>query len=248
MQMTTAPTDPAIERLLGAILPHVAFDGWSEKAFGMSVAETGMNPAHARTLCPRGAVDLAAAYHAAGDAAMAAAVHAADLRGLRYRDKVAFAIRARLDAITDREAVRRGAALFALPHMAAEGARLTWGTADAIWQALGDTSQDVNWYTKRATLAAVWAAVVLYWLGDDSLNAQATDDFIARRIDDVMRIEDVKAKARGNALLRPVLGPLDRLLAGVKAPPRMPPGDLPGSWQEGWAGAFGAPPAEGPQG
>jgi ubiquinone biosynthesis protein COQ9 len=240
--MNAAPTDPDLLRLIGAILPHVAFDGWSETAFAAAVAETGMDRRQARTLCPRGAADLAAAYHAAGDAAMLAAVKAADLTGLRYRDKVAFAIRARLDAITDREAVRRGVALFALPHMAAEGARLTWGTADAIWRALGDTSQDVNWYTKRATLSAVWAAVVLYWLGDDSLNAQATDDFIARRIDDVMRIEEVKAKARGNALLRPVLGPLGRLMAGVKAPPQMPPADLPGSWQEGWAGAFGPPP------
>ncbi len=246
--MSAPPMDPARERLLEAILPHVAFDGWSARAFGMAVAETGMNPDHARTLCPRGAVDLAAAFHVAGDAAMAAAVKAADLTDLRYRDKVTFAIRARLDAVRDKEAVRRGAALFALPHMAAEGARLTWGTADAIWQALGDTSQDVNWYTKRATLAAVWAGVVLYWLGDDSLGAQATDDFIARRIDDVMRIEKAKALARGNALMRPVMGPLDRLLAMVKAPPRMPPVDLPGSWTQGWSGAFGSPPAEGPQG
>ena len=243
--MTTAPTDPATLRLIAAILPHVAFDGWSEKAFAAAVGETGMNPAHARTLCPRGAVDLAVAFHAEGDAAMLAAVQAADLGGLRYRDKVAFAIRARIDAIADREAVRRGVALFALPHMAAEGARLTWGTADAIWRALGDTSQDVNWYTKRATLSAVWAAVVLYWLGDDSLNAQATDDFIARRIDDVMRIEKAKAMARENAVLRRVLGPIDRLLGRVKAPPRMPPADLPGSWTEGWAGAFGPPPAGG---
>ena len=238
--MTAAPMDPAKRLLIDAILPHVAFDGWSEIAFAAAVSETGMNPSHARTLCPRGAVDLAVAFHVAGDEAMATAVKQADLRDLRYRDRVIFAIRARLDAVTNKEAVRRGVALFALPHMAAEGARLTWGTADAVWRALGDTSQDINWYTKRATLAGVWASVVVYWLGDDSLGAQATDDFIARRIDDVMRIEQLKARIRGNPLIRPVMAPLDRLFAMVKAPPRMPPEDLPGYWSE----SFGASPSE----
>jgi ubiquinone biosynthesis protein COQ9 len=228
--MTETPLEPGKARLLEAILPHVAFDGWSETAFAAAVRETGMSPEEARRLCPRGAVDLAVAFHVAGDAAMVAAVKAADLSGLRYREKVAHAIRARLDAVADKEAVRRGAALFALPHMAAEGARLTWGTADAIWRALGDTSEDFNWYTKRATLAGVWAAVVLYWLGDDSLNAQATDDFIARRIDDVMRIEKVKAQVNGNAFLRPVTGPLNRMLARVRAPGRARRDDLPGHW------------------
>jgi ubiquinone biosynthesis protein COQ9 len=235
--MTATQMDPALHRLIAASLPHVAFDGWAETAFAAAVAETGMNPAHARTLCPRGAVDLAAAYHREGDAAMVAAVKAAQLGDMRYRDKVAFAIRARLDAITDKEAVRRGTALFSLPHMAPEGARLVWETADAIWTALGDSSDDFAWYSKRATLSGVWAAVVLYWLGDDSLNAQATDDFIARRIDEVMRFETFKRKVNDNAMLRPVTGPLNRLLGMVKAPARVPPVDLPGHW----AGAFGVP-------
>jgi ubiquinone biosynthesis protein COQ9 len=228
--MTELPFEPGKARLLEAILPHVAFDGWSETAFAAAAREIGMIPEEARRLCPRGAVDLAVAFHVAGDAAMVAAVGAADLGGMRYSEKVALAIRARVDAVTDKEAVRRGAALFALPHMAAEGARLTWGTADAIWRALGDTSEDINWYTKRATLAGVWAAVVLYWLGDDSLNAQATDDFIARRIDDVMRIEKVKAQVNGNAFLRPVTGPLNRMLGMVRAPGRARRDDLPGHW------------------
>jgi ubiquinone biosynthesis protein COQ9 len=234
--MTATPMDPAKRRLLEACLGHVAFDGWSETAFAAAVAETGMTPAHARTMCPRGAVDLAVAYHVAGDDAMVAAVMAADLSGMRYSEKVAFAIRARLNAVTDKEAVRRGMALFTLPHMAPEGARLTWGTADAIWRALGDTSEDVNWYTKRATLSGVWASVVLYWLGDDSLNAQATDDFIARRIADVMRFEKFKAQVNSNAFLRPVTAPLNRLLSHVRAPARVPPVDLPGHWTGGTQG------------
>ncbi|WP_322890587.1 MULTISPECIES: COQ9 family protein [unclassified Yoonia] len=230
--MTQTPLDPVKQQLLDAIVPHVAFDGWAPVAFDAAIADSGVDPALARTLCPRGAIDLAIAFHEQGDQAMVAALHAADLTGMRFRDKVAHAIRLRIRAIPDKEAVRRGTALFALPHMAADGARLIWGTADQIWTALGDTSDDANWYTKRLTLSGVYASVVLYWLGDDSLGGQATDAFIDRRIDDVMQFEKVKAQVRDNALLKPLTVPLGKLMAGIKAPRRDVDPDLPGVWRD----------------
>jgi ubiquinone biosynthesis protein COQ9 len=95
---------------------------------------------------------------------------------------------------------------------------------------LGDTSDDVNWYTKRATLSGVYSATVLYWLGDNSADHEKTWEFLDRRIEDVMRIEKVKARVRENpALSRILAGPM--WLAGkIKAPTRMPKMDLPGSW------------------
>jgi len=228
--MPVTPIDPAKAALLDAILPHVPFDGWSRTAYDAALAQTGMNPDHARTLCPRGALDLAIAYHQQGDAATVSAMKSADLRAMRYSERVAFGLRARIAAITDKEAVRRATALFSLPQHAADGARLIWGTADLIWDTLGDTATDVNWYTKRATLSGVYGATVLYWLGDDSVDGQATDAFIDRRIADVMQVEKVKARINANPLLKPITGPLTRLLGHIKAPTRMPNPDLPGSW------------------
>lgn len=228
--MLNTPTDPIKDKLLESILPHVAFDGWAPSAFNAAVAEAGVDPTHAKTLCPRGAVDLAVAYHLRGDAAMRVALAAADMTDMRFRDKVARAVRLRLAAIDDKEAVRRGTALFALPHMAPDGAKLVWGTADAIWDALGDTSDDANWYSKRLILSGVYSAAVLYWLGDDSLDGQATDMFIDRRIDDVMQFEKVKASVNKNPLLKPLTGPLSRFMASIKAPSKTPQADLPGIW------------------
>jgi ubiquinone biosynthesis protein COQ9 len=150
---------------------------------------------------------------------------------MRFREKVAHAVRLRLQAAGDKEAVRRGTSLFALPHMAAEGSRLIWGTADAIWTALGDTSEDANWYTKRATLSAVYGSVVLFWLGDSSPDAMDTDAFIDRRIADVMQFEKVKAAVNDNPLLKPLTVPLGKLAARVRAP-RRAADDLPGRWAE----------------
>lgn len=220
-----------IDILLDAILPHVAFDGWSETAFHAAVDEAGLSAAEAKAIAPRGALDLAAAYHRRGDQAMVARMRETDLSGLRYRDRVATALRFRIEALDDREAVRRATSLFALPLHAAEGARLIWETADHVWTALGDTSEDVNWYTKRATLAGVWASTVLFWLGDESADHTDTLDFIDRRIEDVMRIEKVKGQFRENPLTKPFSQMAGQVLSRI----RKPGGSkdlLPGRWSE----------------
>ena len=46
-------------QLLDAILPHVAFDGWSDEAFAAARDDCGLTPEEAHAVCPRGAVDLA---------------------------------------------------------------------------------------------------------------------------------------------------------------------------------------------
>ena len=214
------------ESLLDAILPHVAFDGWSDAAFRAAAQDSGLGLALARVIAPRGALDLASDYHRRGDAMMAARIAGADLSELRFRDRVALAVRYRLEN-ADREVVRRGSALYALPMNAGTGARLIWGTADAIWRALGDNATDINWYSKRATLAAVYSATVLYWLGDDSEGHHATWEFLDRRIADVMRFEKTKAQLGENRLVaRFLAGPL-KLLDRIQAPAPVPD-DLPG--------------------
>ena len=218
--------DQAKDRVLDAVLPHVAFDGWSEVSFRAGIADSGVAAGLARALFPRGGVDLALAWHRRGDAMMLATLGARDLSALRYRERVTLAVRTRLEVISDSEAVRRGSALFALPQHAGDGAKAIWGTADAIWVALGDTSTDINWYTKRATLSAVYAATALYWLGDDTEDHAATWAFLDRRIENVMAIEKAKAKLRDNPLAKAMAeGPLKGL--GKLRMPKVPD-DLPG--------------------
>ena len=208
---------------------HVPFDGWSEVTVKAAAQDAGIELAMARAVCPRGALDLALAYHARGDAEMVARLKSDELPA-RFSEKIAAGVRFRIEAVSDKEAVRRGTTLFALPMHAADGAKAIWGTADKIWDTLGDMSEDVNWYTKRATLAGVYSATVLYWLGDDSTDNQATWAFLDRRIEDVMRIEKVKAQVRDNKALSSLLAGPNWLLSQIKAPSRMSNPDLPGMW------------------
>lgn len=230
--MPAALYDTAKQELLEAALMHVAFDGWSDATFEAAIRDSGMDIGLAKSVCPRGAIDLAIAFHKRGDEAMIAAVKEADLSEIKFREKVGFALRTRFELITNKEAVQRGTTLFALPHLAADGAKLIWGTADAIWTVLGDTSEDVNWYTKRASLSGVYASTVLYWLGDDSTEMQATWDFIDRRIENVMQFEKVKARVNSNPALSKLMAGPNWLLSRIKAPTQFaPPPDLPGMWR-----------------
>lgn len=220
-------TQSAADRLLDAALPHVAFDGWSPATLAAAAQDAGIDPALARALYPRAGLDLALAYHRRGDAQMLEALAARDLAALRFRDRIALALRLRLEQ-ADREAVRRAATLLALPQNAPDAARAVWATADAIWNALGDTSEDGNWYSKRAILSAVHSATVLFWLGDQSEGCADTWDFLDRRIENVMQFEATKARIKASPVLNPVLGLPLRLLESLKKPASA--GPMPGRW------------------
>ncbi len=224
----TPDQDDTRERLLDAALIHVPFDGWSDATLRAAAADIGLDAALIRSVVPRGAVDLALAYHRRGDRAMLARLQAEDLGHLKFRERIAAAVRFRLEAVEDKELVRRGATLLALPHHAADGARAVWSTCDLIWDALGDTSEDVNWYSKRATLAGVYSATVLYWLGDTSPDHAATWAFLDRRIDDVMQIEKLKASVRDNPMLKPLLAAPNWFLSQIRAPKKAGEIGLPG--------------------
>ncbi len=214
-----------LKALIKAALPHVCFDGWSQTTLVEAINDAGVDAGLAHQACPRGAVDLALGFHRIADTQMLDALAVADLADMRFRDRIAKAVRLRLEVVADeKEAVRRGVSLFALPLYAAEGAQALWATTDKIWTALGDTSEDINWYTKRATLSAVYSSTLLFWLGDDSENAADTWAFLDRRIDNVMQFETVKAKLKDNPLAKGIAA----LFPDIHKPANHAPDDLPG--------------------
>lgn len=219
--MTVIHTNPEALRvqLLDAALPHVLFDGWSDAVLCAAADECGVDAAMARGLFPRGGVSLALLLHERGDQALAARLAAADLEAMRFSARVGFAVMERLRiAAPHREVIRRSCALFALPPNMPAGARAMWGTADLIWETLGDRARDYNWYSKRTILSGVLSSALLYWLGDDSEDFADTQAFVDRRIDGVMRFETFKGqlrKAPFYGLMR--RGP-GRVLDAIRAP------------------------------
>lgn len=179
--------------LLRKALPNVAFDGWTGKVLAAAAGEAGLDEGQTDLAFPNGVVDLICFFMAEGDRRLEDRLKSEDIAGMKVRARIAHALRTRIELDTPhREAVRRAGAVLALPTSGAAGLRALYHSVDSIWRAAGDTSTDLNFYTKRATLAAVYAATVLYWLSDESDDFADTWAFIDRRIDDVMQIEKAK--------------------------------------------------------
>jgi ubiquinone biosynthesis protein COQ9 len=216
------PIEAAKNGVLDAALIHVAFDGWSEKTLKAAIDDSGVDEGLARLAFPRGAIDLALWFHDRADGQLEAWLATGAVDGMKIREKVAAAVRHRLDIVAaDREAVRRAATLFALPVYASEGARAIWRTSDIIWTGLGDSADDVNWYTKRAILSGVYSSTVLYWLGDNSDDFNETWAFLDRRIDGVMQFEKIKAQVNGNPLGRLLMTGPNMVSRMIKPPKRV---------------------------
>jgi ubiquinone biosynthesis protein COQ9 len=222
------PIDPESLKLMLAALPNVAFDGWSNSTFEAACRETDISERKARLFCPRGALDLAVAFHKWGDDQFEISFKKKRISKLKVREKIKKAVELRIKLASDKEAVRRGVALFALPIYAFEGSRLIWDTADLIWELIGDNSEDYNWYSKRTILSAVYASTVLYWLGDDSEGNKETWHFLDRRIEDVMKFENAKVQLKTNKFTQEFNGLLGKFLQKIKRPTKNIDPNLPG--------------------
>ena len=195
--------DAAREAIVAAALPHVPFDGWTAEVLRQAAREAGLDPLTPLRVFPGGPLEAIAAWVEMCDRRMLAALEKHGIRGLKVHERVALAVRLRLEALAGhREAVRRALAVLALPLNAPTATSMLWGTADAIWYAAGDTATDFNFYTKRGLLAGVYSATLLYWLEDRSEGLAGTWSFLDRRIADAMRIP------RGLGRLREGLGHL----------------------------------------
>jgi len=196
--------------LIEAILPNVPFDGWSRPALRAAAREVGMPVEEALALFPNGAAELVACFSRWADLRMLDRLEIMDLEPLRIPERIALAVTTRLEILApSREAVRRALSVLALPQHAPLGLRLLYGTVDGIWYAAGDRTTDFSFYTKRGTLAAVYAATLLYWLDDSSPDFGDTRAFLDRRLAGVASIG--KARQRFEVALERLPNPL-RLL------------------------------------
>ncbi len=183
------------ERVVEAALPHIAFDGWTMAALRAGAGAAGLDESEAAVLFPRGPMEAIEVHMALADRRMIEEVSALDPAPAGAAATVRAAVRTRLEQnAPHREAIRRAAARLSLPHNAPLALRSLYRTVDAIWLLADDRSTDFSYYTKRATLAGIYAAVLQVWLNDRSEGLEATWAFLDRRLEDVARIARARAR------------------------------------------------------
>lgn len=181
--------------ILDAVILHVPSDGWSKKSLAAALEELKLDPGIARLAFPDGIREMVEAYLERLDEEMMVALGAIDVDSLPVRQRIARAVRTRLELRQDqRPLVERTVAWLALPFHADLSLCSLWRTSDLIWRWAGDTATDYNHYSKRAILSAVYSSTLLYWLNDHSEGAADTWGFLERRIENVMQFEKLKAR------------------------------------------------------
>ena len=195
--MTETPSARFRARILEAFPAQAARLGWTDAAFKAACQEVQISEGEAQLACPRGAVDLFDVFADRADQAMLEGLDGLELETMRIRDKVRAAVQLRLEAQAPyKDAARAMTRALARPTRAPEAARLLWRTADRIWRALGDTSTDENFYSKRAILSGVLASTYAKWFSDDSADSEPTWTFLSDRIENVMQFEKFNARLK----------------------------------------------------
>lgn len=186
------------DALLLALLPEVPFDGWTRAAMRAAAARIGLDRSELDALFPKGPRDIVAWFSRWADRETLAALTASGRHDPQISGRIALAVRTRLHILLPyREAVRRSLPLLALPGNMPLAAKLLYETVDTLWHAAGDRSTDFNFYTKRGFLAGVYTATTLYWLDDRSDGTAATEEFLQRRLAELLRMprfSDVTAR------------------------------------------------------
>jgi ubiquinone biosynthesis protein COQ9 len=222
MSKNALPADPTLDEIRVALAPiigrHAGFDGWSEAAVHAAADEMGVDCDVALLAFKGKAIDMIDAWVEAVDLELASRLTVEKLNAMKIRDRITALLATRLEIMApDRESLRRALAIMAMPTNLARAAKMGWRSADRMWRLAGDSATDLNHYTKRMTLSAVYGSTLTVFVNDDSENFADTRAFLDRRIDNVMQIEKVKYQAKQRKEFAPSLS---RFIGRLRYPAR----------------------------
>jgi ubiquinone biosynthesis protein COQ9 len=180
-----------------AMLPIAAEQGWNWATLRAGLAAAGQDPVLAESHFPTGPTGAIAAWSDLADREMEAAAQAENLTERRIPARIRRVVELRLAALAPHKpALRRAMSRLALPWNAGLALCLNARTASAMWYAAGDRSADFSWYTRRASLGAIHAATLAFWLRDDDPDLAAAMAFLDRRLADLNRLQRRKPRQR----------------------------------------------------
>ena len=194
--MDLSPQD-ARNAILDAALVSAVFDGWTDQMIEASAQSAGLPKGSAALYFPDGVLEVITYWSERMDAAVEPAIQALDHETMKIRDRITQSVILRLHELDPHiDAARRAQARLSLPDGLATAAKIGWAASDMIWTAIGDKSDDLNYYSKRTILSAVMASTAAVWLNDTSPDKSEARAFLDRRIANVMQFETAKARAR----------------------------------------------------
>ncbi|MCI5061269.1 MAG: COQ9 family protein [Alphaproteobacteria bacterium] len=186
------------DRILRAALADVPFDGWQWSVIETAAQKCGFEADMAEAVFPEKIQSVLTHFSAWADREMLQKLEPVKIEDMRVRDRVHMAVMRRIEVLTPhKEAVRACSGFWFKPMHKMTGGKIVWATADQIWNWAGDTATDYNHYTKRLLLSGVIISTMLAWLADETGDLKATEAFLARRIENVLKLGGRAGKVIG---------------------------------------------------
>lgn len=186
------------EHIIKAVAEAAAFNGWyGDVAVHEVVDKLGLPAIEIKRSIGYLPIDRLSTYVSLLNDRMLASTDAVDFQAFRISEKIEHLIFQRIKACEQedngKESIGRAVTFLMSPMYLKQSMLLNLQTADAIWRCVGDTSTDLNYYSKRILAGGVYASALLYYLRDDSEGSFKTKEFINRRIQNVLGIEKTKS-------------------------------------------------------
>ncbi|XP_065652197.1 ubiquinone biosynthesis protein COQ9-B, mitochondrial [Hydra vulgaris] len=184
-------------QILNVALQYVPKYGWTVTNIDEAVKELDLSVS-AAGIFKRGGTDLV--LHFIEECNSSLSMQLASIAKNRSVDNkmsqaefIEFAIKTRLQMIIPYiDSWPQAMKLMASPIAAPECIQLGAHLMDEIWYYAGDTSTDMSWYSKRATLSAIYIATEIYLLNDRSKDFVNTWTFLHNRMKEVKNLEKFK--------------------------------------------------------
>jgi len=177
-------------RILKVFLLKAALNGWNEKSLDQAISDLRLDEMDKLREFPGGISDIVDYFGVWSDQRMISTLNQMTLSDMRVKDRIHSCVKLRLQINKNyRESIRRLLPYLSLPMNSMLGFRLCWRTSSEIWYASGDRSTDWNYYSKRALLASVYSATIMFWLSDepdDTGDYPETWMFLERRIQNIL--------------------------------------------------------------
>ena len=191
------------DEIVLAALDHVVFDGWSWKTLCRGAEDAGYNEQKLRAVFPSKLESALDHFSDMADRWMMEKLSALEPADMRIRDRIRHGVLTRIHVLEPyKEAVHASISYWSVPPRQARAGKMTWRTADLIWNWAGDTSKDYNHYTKRCLLSGIVASTIFVWCQNDDPELKRTTDFLDARIGNVMDFGRIIGKLKNNIFCR----------------------------------------------
>jgi ubiquinone biosynthesis protein COQ9 len=181
------------EDFLLKLLPYINEEGWQEGVLDSA----NLSEIDLYSLFPGGIKELRLYFSDYINQELKKRLQSIDPENIRIRDRVKTGVLLRFEILTPWRGALQHALTYDLTHVTKSYAvKSVWRAADIIWLWAGDMATDYNKYTKRSLLCGIISTATLFWLKKGNNSRDNLEEFLDRRIENVMQLNKIKRKLK----------------------------------------------------